>query len=148
MKLSSVPAQATPSLSPGRKIFNAAISVAACSAIAGLGSTAKELVVARWFGRGDALDAFLIAFLLPSFLVNLVAGSFNSAMIPTFIQVREKDGKEAAQRLFSGLMVVSLGLLVGVSVVVGILAPDFLPLLGSGFSPAKLILTRRLLYGL
>ena len=104
--------------------------------------------MARWFGRGDALDAYLIAFLLPSFLVNLVAGSFNSAMIPTFIQVREREGKEAAQRLFSGVMVVSLGLLVGVSILVGILAPYFLPLLGSGFSPAKLMLTRRLLYAL
>jgi putative peptidoglycan lipid II flippase len=148
MKLTSLQPQAPASLTPGRKIFNAAISVAACSAIAGFASTAKELVVARWFGRGDALDAFLIAFLLPSFLVNLVAGSFNSAMIPTFIQVREREGKEAAQRLFSGVMVVSLGLLVGVSVLVGILAPYFLPLLGSGFSPAKLMLTQRLLYAL
>jgi putative peptidoglycan lipid II flippase len=148
MKLTSLQPQAPASLTPGRKIFNAAISVAACSAIAGFGATAKELLVARWFGRGDALDAFLIAYLLPSFLVNLVAGSFNSAMIPTFIQVRDGEGKDAAQRLFSSFMVISLGLLVGVSVVVGILAPYFLPLLGSGFGPAKLMLTRQLLYAL
>ena len=148
MKLTSPQPQAPASLTPGRKIFKAAASVAVCSAIAGLGSTAKELVVARWFGRGDALDAFLIAFLLPSFLVNLVAGSFNAAVIPTFIQVREREGKEAAQRLFSGVMVISLGLLVGVSILVGLLAPYYLPLLGSGFSPAKLMLTRRLLYAL
>jgi putative peptidoglycan lipid II flippase len=45
-------------------------------------------------------------------------------------------------------MVVSLGLMVAVSLAVGILAPYFLPLLGSGFSPAKLMLTRRLLYAL
>jgi putative peptidoglycan lipid II flippase len=140
--------EAPSSLTPGRKIFNAAASLAGCSALVGLASTAKELAVARWFGRSDALDAFLIAYLLPSFLVNLVAGSFNAAMIPTFVEVREKGGKEAAQRLFSGVMVVSLGLLVGVSVVVGALAPYFLPLLGSGFSPAKLMLTRRLLYAL
>ena len=104
--------------------------------------------MARWFGRSDALDAFLIAFLLPSFLVNLIAGSFNAAMIPTFIEVREREGKAAAQRLFSGVMVVSLGLLVGASAVVGVLAPYFLPLLGSGFSLAKLMLTRHLLYAL
>ena len=148
MKPTSLQPQARPSLTAARKIFNATASVAACSAIVALGSTAKELAVARWFGRGDALDAFLIAFLLPSFLVNLVAGSFNAAMIPTFIQVREREGKEAAQRLFSGVMVVSLALLVAVSLVVGILAPYFLPFLGSGFNPAKLILTRRLLYAL
>jgi putative peptidoglycan lipid II flippase len=148
MKLASLQPQAPASLTPGRKIFNAAASVAVCSAIAALASTAKELAVARWFGRGDALDAFLIAFLLPSFLVNLVAGSFNAAMIPTFIEVRENEGSEAAQRLFSGVVVISLGLLVAVSVVVGILAPYFLPLLGSGFNPEKLMLTRRLLYAL
>jgi len=69
-------------------------------------------------------------------------------VIPTFIQVREREGDEAAQRLFSGIMVVSMGLLVGVSVLAGLLAPYYLPLLGSGFSPAKLMLTRRLLYAL
>jgi putative peptidoglycan lipid II flippase len=126
--------------------MNAAASVAACSALVGLASTGKELAVARWFGRSDALDAYLIAYLLPSFLVALVAGSFNASMIPTFIRVREREGQEAAQRLLSGVMVVRLGLLVGVSVVVGLLAPYFLPILGSGFSPAKLMLTRRLLY--
>ena len=148
MQPTSSPPQTTPPLTPGRKIFNAAASVAVCSAVAGLASTAKELAVARWFGRGDALDAFLIAYLLPAFLVALVAGSFNAAMIPTFIEVREREGKEAAQRLFSGVMVLSAALLVGVSVLLGILAPYFLPLLGSGFGPAKLMLTRHLLYAL
>jgi len=146
MKLATMQPPAQPSLSPGRKIFNAAASVAACSAIAGLVATARELVVARWFGRGDALDAFLIAYLLPSFVVNLVAGSFNAAMIPTIIQVRETEGRDAAQRLLSGVMVLSLALLVGISILVGVLAPYYLPLLGSGFGPAKLMLTRRLLY--
>ncbi len=148
MQPTSSRSQTIPPLTPGRKILNAAASVAACSAVAGLASTAKELAVARWFGRGDALDAFLIAYLLPSFLVTLIAGSFNAAMIPTFIEVREGEGKEAAQRLFSGVMVLSLALLVGVSVLVGVLAPYFLPLLGSGFGPAKLMLTRHLLYAL
>ena len=140
--------QSIPPLTPGRKIFNAAASVAVCAAIAGLAATVKELAVARWFGRSDALDAFLIAYLLPSFLVNLIAGSFNAAMIPTFIEVREREGREAAQRLFSGVMVLSLVLLVAVALLVGALAPYFLPVLGSGFSPAKLMLTRHLLYAL
>jgi putative peptidoglycan lipid II flippase len=148
MKLASLQPQAPASLTPGRKIFNAAFSVATCSAIAGLAAAAKELVVARWFGRGDAVDAFLIAYLLPFFLVNLVAGSFTPAMIPTFIQVRKEEGKEAAQRLFSSFMVISVGLLVVISALVGILPTYFLPLLGSGFSPAKLLLTRQLLYAL
>jgi len=148
MRLTSVRPQTSASWTPGRKILNATISIATCSALAGLAAAAKELVVARWFGLSDAVDAFLIAYLLPSFLVNLVAGSFSPAMIPTFIQVREGEGKEAAQRLFSSFMVISVGLLVGISALVGIFAPYFLPILGSGFSPAKLMLTRQLLYAL
>jgi putative peptidoglycan lipid II flippase len=148
MKLTSLQPPASTTLTPGRKILNAAISVSTCSALAGVAAAARELVVARWFGRGDALDAFLIAYLLPSFLVNLVAGAFTPAMIPTFIQVREEEGKEAAQRLFSSFMVISLGLLVGISALVGILAPYLLPFLGSGFSPAKSLLARQLLYAL
>ncbi len=133
-------------LTANRKIFQAAAVVALFSSIVLLGSVAKELVVAKWFGRGDALDAFVIAFLLPSFLANLVAGSVNSALIPAFVQVREREGKEATQRLFSSVMVSTLGLLVGVSILVGLLAPYCLPLLGSGFSAGKLALTRQLRY--
>jgi putative peptidoglycan lipid II flippase len=133
-------------VSPGGKIFRAAAIVSVFSAVAGLGATARELVVARWFGRSDALDAFLIAYLLPSFVINLVSGSFSSALIPTFIQVRQTEGRDAAQRLFSGIMVWSLGLLVAVSILVGLFAPYYLPLLGSGFSSAKLMLTVHLLY--
>jgi putative peptidoglycan lipid II flippase len=133
-------------LTANRKIFRAATVVAFFSSLVLIGSVAKELVIARWFGRGDDLDAFVIAFLLPSFLVNLVAGSVNSALIPTFVQVRETQGKEATQRLFSSVMVWTLGLLLGVSILIGLLAPYVLPLLGSGFSAGKLALTRKLLY--
>ena len=132
-------------LTTNQKIFRAAVVVGFFSIFAKLAVTAKELVVAQWFGRGDAIDAFLIAFLLPSFVVNLVAGSFNAALIPTFIQVRDIEGRDAAQRLFSSVMVWSLGLLVCVSLLMGLLAQYYLPFLASGFGPAKLVLTRKLL---
>jgi len=35
-----------------------------------------KVVVAWRFGIGDTLDAFLIALLVPSFIINVVAGSF------------------------------------------------------------------------
>ena len=133
-------------LSTNRKIFRAAIIIGFFSLLVKLGSTAKEIAVAQWFGREDAIHAFLIAFLLPSFVVNLIAGSLNAALIPTFIQVRDVEGREAAQRLFSSVMVLSLGLLVCLSLLMGLLAPYYLPLLGSGFGAAKLMLTRKALY--
>jgi putative peptidoglycan lipid II flippase len=132
--------------SANKKIFWAAAIIAPLSVLSTLASTGKELVVAKWFGRSDAVDAFLIAFLLPSFVVTLLAESFNAALIPTFIQVRETEGRDAAERLFSSVMVGSAALLVVVSTLLGLLAPYYLPVLGSGFGEEKLILARRILY--
>ena len=111
-----------------------------------LAAVAKEVAVAHQFGTEDVLDAFLIAFLLPSFAINVVAGSFNAALIPTFIQVREHEGREVAQRLFSSVMVWSTVLLVAVSAFLALTASHVLPILGSGFVVDKLALTRSLFY--
>jgi len=58
--------------------------------------------VAAWFGTADCIDAFLIAFLLPLFVINVVYGSFNVAFIPTFIRVMHKQG--SAQDIFSSII--------------------------------------------
>jgi putative peptidoglycan lipid II flippase len=129
------------------KIFRAALAVGALGAIAKGGVAVKELIVARAFGRSDALDAFLIAYLLPSFVVsNLVMGALASALIPVFVEIRRSEGKKATQRLFSNMLLLTTAALIAVAVLLGLLAPLYLPYLASGFSPAKLQLTREVLY--
>lgn len=109
-------------------------------------SICKELVVAWKFGTKDALDAFLIAFMLPFFVTSVVAASFNAALIPTYIRVREKEGDQAAQKLFSSFMVLSLVLLMVLTILMVVTAPFYLPFLASGFNLEKLNLTRHILY--
>jgi putative peptidoglycan lipid II flippase len=128
------------------KIFRAVTILSGFSGVVLVATTARELVVANYFGRSDALDAYVTAYVLPLFIVNLVAKSFDVAVIPTFVEVRESEGVEAAQRLFSGALIWSLGLLVTIGVLLAAFAPYYLPLLGSGFSVSKLLLTRKLLY--
>lgn len=128
------------------KIFKAAIAVGVGLGFAKLMSIFKELVVAWQFGTGDALDAFLMAFLIPSFIINVVAGSFNAALIPSYIQVREQEGQESAQKLFSGATVWSIGLLVITTIVILVTAPIYLPKFAGGFSDEKLALTYKLLW--
>ncbi|HEV2382128.1 MAG TPA: lipid II flippase MurJ [Terriglobia bacterium] len=140
------PATAATTGSADHRIFRAATILSSLAGLVLVATTAKELAVANFFGRGDALDAYLTAYVLPSFVVNIVAGSFNSAVIPTFVEVRERDGAAAAQRLFSSAMVWSLAVLGALSLLLAALAPWYLPLLGSGFTVAKLLLTRKLLY--
>jgi putative peptidoglycan lipid II flippase len=129
-----------------RKIFRAVTTLSGFAGVVLAATTARELVVANYFGRSDALDAYITAYVLPLFIVTLVSKSFDAAVIPTFIEVRESEGGEAAQRLFSGALVWSLALLVAIALLLAAFAPYYLPLLASGFSASKLLLTRKLLY--
>jgi len=133
-------------VSTNRKILSATLVIAALTFGAKLVSTGKELVVAASFGTGDAIDAFLVAFLVPSLAITVISGSFNAAFIPTYVQVREREGKDAAQRLLSNVLAWSALLLGAATFVIVIAAPYYLPLLASGFSPEKLSETRKLLY--
>ena len=132
--------------SVNRRIFATMITVGGFTFVVNLAATAKELVVANQFGTGDVLDAFLIAFLLPSFAINVVMGSFNAALIPTFIHVRENEGLEKAQQLFSSVTVWNTIVLVIVSVLLAMASSFILPILGSGFSPEKQALTRSIFF--
>jgi putative peptidoglycan lipid II flippase len=133
-------------VSTNRKIFSATLIIASLTFGTKLVSTGKELVVAASFGTGEAIDAFFIAFIVPSLAITVISGSFNAAFIPTYIQVREREGKDAAQRLLSNVLAWSTALLSAATIGMILTAPYYLPFLASGFSPEKILETRRLLY--
>lgn len=131
--------------SPTRQIFSAAITVGFMTALVKVVAVGKELVVAWRFGAGEALDAFFIALIVPSFIFVVVAESINAALIPTYIRVREQEGLEVAQRLFSGVVVWSSALLGIITILMIATAPLYLPWLAGGFRPQKLDLTFHLI---
>jgi putative peptidoglycan lipid II flippase len=131
--------------SVNRQIFGAAITVGIGTALVKGVAVIKELVVAWKFGISDDLDAFLIALLIPSFIINVVAGSVPAALIPTYIRVREQEEQKAAQKLFSGVTVWSLALLGITTILMIVAAPLYLPFIATGFSSEKLNLTFHLL---
>lgn len=130
----------------GRKILGAAALVGGLTVATKGVSFGRDLIVAATLGTGDGLDAFLMASVLPTLVVTVIAGSLNSALIPTYIRTREVEGRDAAQRLLSSVLTATLIALGGLSVLLGFLVPWLMPLLTSGFSPAKLALTCRLTY--
>ncbi|MFC5864907.1 murein biosynthesis integral membrane protein MurJ [Acidicapsa dinghuensis] len=131
-----------------RKILHAAFGVALAGVTVKLLATAKELVVAAQFGRTDAMDAFLMAFLAPGLLVNLFSESMNQALIPTLVRVREVDGRDEAQRLLTSALGWTCLLLASGAAMMGLLAHVFFPVIAPHFAATKLALTEHLLYGL
>ena len=134
--------------SPNRRIFRAAFVVALIGFLAKGATAFKELAIARVFGRSDAIDSYLIAYLVPSFAVMLLMGAFSSCVIPVFVQLRQEKGTDAAQRLFSSTLLLTVATLAVVALALGLGEPFFLRFLGSCFSAEKLRLTRDLFFWL
>jgi putative peptidoglycan lipid II flippase len=131
-----------------RRMFRAAGTVALLSAGVKVVATLKELFVASYFGRGHAVDAFLIAFLVPSFLVTLIAGSFNAAVIPTYIEVREREGRRAALNLVSITSRRAQNLLLMLSLALAVIGPWLMRLMVPNFAPDKFRLALQFFYAM
>jgi putative peptidoglycan lipid II flippase len=94
----------------------------------------KEMVVAYYFGTSAALDAYLIAFLLPSLAVNVFGASFQSALIPALIGASQ-TGQDADRASFiSACFTRYLMALVVLTGALAVIAPLFIEILGDGFA--------------
>jgi putative peptidoglycan lipid II flippase len=131
-----------------RAVLRASVALAAAGVLVKLAGAAKECVVAGVYGRGDAIEAFMAAALLPALLVNLISESMNQAFLPTLIRVRMEEGAAAAQRLYAHALGRMCVLLAAVTVGVLLASHAILPLIASGYGEEKLALTRHLFYAL
>jgi len=127
-----------------RSIFGAAVTVGGATGLVSLIAMSRELIVAAEFGTGDDLDAFLVAIVLPMFVINAIGGSFAAALIPTFIRVREHEGKDQAQHVFSSVMILGALFLMTASLLLALANSLLLPVLTSGFDQDKFLLTQQL----
>src|SRR6185503_2923995 len=109
-----------------------------------LAMLARELAMAGEFGRADDVEGFVIAYLGPLFVVSIVGTGFGYAFIPTYLQVREAQGREAAQRVFASVAGWSLLALALCAAALAAAAPGYVPLLASNFDASKLALTQTL----
>ena len=104
----------------------------------------RDQILAYYFGAGDAMDAFRIAFRLPNLLRDLFAeGAMSAALVPTFTRAVMSGGKPQAWRV--GNSVINLIIAVtGVVVVAGVLfAGPLVTLYAGDFrrAPGKIELT-------
>jgi len=132
--------------SANRQIFGAVVIVAFLTFGVKLLSLFKEIAVSAAFGTGSEVDAFLIAFLLPSFMISIVVQPLNSAFIPVYLERRTQKDHQAAQRLLSETVTLSAGLLLLLTLTLSLVGSYLLPVLASGFKPEKLALTQTLFY--
>jgi len=95
-------------------LATSALIVAAAFVLSRVLGLAREIILARQFGTGPEMDAYVSAFRIPDLLFLVVmAGAFGAAFIPVFGEYLEADDQDRAWRLASSVLTWA-----GVSVVV------------------------------
>src|SRR6266481_7300455 len=102
-------------------VVRSASVVSAAVLLSRLTGLIREIVLARLFGAGVAMDAFVIGFRIPNLTRDLFAeGALSSAFVPTFTSYLATKGKQEAAHL-SNLVATALILIVGAICVAGMI---------------------------
>lgn len=132
--------------SANRQIARSAAPVMLAFILSQVAGLVRQILVTRTFGTGSDIDAFNGATAIPNLIFNIIAGgALASAFVPTFTGLLAKDERRAAWRLASSILNTVLLILVILSLVSALLAPQITTLLVPKFSPEKQALTADLL---
>lgn len=84
----------------------------------------RDVVLARVFGAGVAMDAFIVAFRIPNFMRRLFAeGSFSLAFVPVLSEYRETRDRAALKQLIDNVAGALLSVLLSLTAIGVLLAP-------------------------
>jgi len=101
-------------------LVGSGLTVAAITTVTFVGLFIRDIVMARQFGLGVELDAFVAATLAPMLLVGVISVPIGTAIVPVFLAVREEksldDALALARRVGFLFMVVALSLAVAMLV--------------------------------
>ena len=130
------------------QFVSSAAMIAVFSAITGLAMLGRESVTAQVFGRSDEIEAFLVAALIPMFLINATGNSIAAGFVPTLLRVRHDHGQGAASDLIAAFLWVVIGLVAAAILISALLFPLVVPLIARGFAAGKLEMALRVFFWL
>jgi putative peptidoglycan lipid II flippase len=130
------------------RFLSSAALVAALSTLTGALALAREGITARYFGRGDEVEAFIIAALVPMLLINAVGNSIGAGFVPTLLRIEHTQGRRAASDLVSSFLAIAIGLIAVSTAIAAVAVPLAIPRFAAGFTSSKLELAQRLFFTL
>lgn len=116
-------------------LLRAAATVSSLTLVSRITGLVRDLILARVFGGGAAMDAFAAAFRLPNLLRRLFAeGAFSQAFVPILSEVRTRRGEESTRTLASHVMSGLFWVVLALSMLGVVFAPVLVYLIASGFA--------------
>ncbi|MHA6203990.1 murein biosynthesis integral membrane protein MurJ [Dyella soli] len=129
-------------------MFRGLLSFSSMTMISRVLGLVRDMSINATFGANAATDAFWVAFRIPNFMRRLFAeGSFSTAFVPVFTEVKEKRSHEDLKQLMSRVSGTLGGVLLVITALGVILAPQVASLFSQGAAdtPEKFALTTQLL---
>jgi putative peptidoglycan lipid II flippase len=83
--------------------LNATVVSGLTALVKGAGAV-KTVVIARFFGATSQLDAYLLAFLIPSFIAEVLCGAIVPALVPRLVELAHQEKHTAAVELHKGAL--------------------------------------------
>jgi putative peptidoglycan lipid II flippase len=132
-------------ISTGRVLVTASLILTAAALASRLLGWIRLLVIGSQFGASRELDAYFAAFRIPDAIFQLVvAGALSAALIPVFQSYRARGQDAEAWQLASSVINLVLIALAGLSLLMAIFAPLFVPIVAPGFDAPTTELTVRM----
>lgn len=100
--------EAAPVVRRASGLLRDTLTLSVIAGFAKIAGAAKSIAIARVFGSGPALDAFLLAFLIPSVLADMFCGALVPVTVPRLIELQHEFGPAAPRALYSRLLKRSL----------------------------------------
>ena len=125
---------------PGRSVRSvvgkAALIILAATLVGRALGLVRDIAVAYFFGAQADTDAFFLAYKVPYLLTLMVSGALTATFVPLFSYRLATGRKAEAWDLSVNIGNIIAVILVGLSVVLVVVAPWFIPLIGPGLAPA------------
>lgn len=112
-------------------------TVAAVTAVAFFGLFIRDIVMARQFGLGGELDAFVVAAVVPMFLVAVLSVPIGTSIVPVFLAVRERESVAAALALARRVAILFLAAALVLAALLAAAGPQLLEAAGWSALPEK-----------
>lgn len=105
----------------------------------------RNIIIAAFFGASAQTDAFVIAFTIPRFFLNVLGGgSLTAAFVPVFKTYMGKEEKQEAWDLARDVLNIIFVLVASLSILGILFSPIFVPIFAPGFEKETALLTAKL----
>lgn len=128
------------------KLLKSTCTVGGMTTISRIFGLIRDIVIARLFGAGAGVDVFIVAFRIPNFLRRLFAeGGFSQAFVPVLAEYKEQRDEASVKALVDQTSA-TLGLILFVVTLLGILAaPVLILIFAPGFDDVKHVMASDML---